>query len=82
MKRRAATPDERDSCVNLYRKVMMTMHGTEIDEVLTTLCFIVAEIGVELDHMSKEEFIANVMQQVTSAYHTCYLGKSEPKGNA
>ena len=82
MERRAATPDERDACVNLYRKVMMAMYGTEIDEVLNTLCFIVAEIGVELDHMSKEEFIANVVEQVTSAYNTCYLGKSEPKGNA
>jgi len=61
---------------------MYAMDGKGIDEILNTLCFIIADLGTDIDNMSKQEFIANVVNQVSGAYDTCYLGKSEPEGNA
>jgi hypothetical protein len=52
------------------------------DEVLNTLCFMLADIAVDELDMSKQEFIANVVNQVSSAYDTCYLGRAEPQGEA
>lgn len=78
---RPATPEERDNCVQLYRSIGKAMDGYDVDAIMNTLCFMVAEIGTDLD-MSKQEFIASVVNQLSNAYDTCYLGKCEPEGEA
>jgi len=81
MVRRGATPEESRNCIKLYRKLNEMMGEYDVDVVMNTLCFIIADMGVELD-MNKQVLIANVVEQVSSAYNTCYLGKAEPQGEA
>lgn len=70
MSNRGATPQEREDCVKLYRAVGELLEKYDVDVILNTLCFIVAEQGVHIN-MTKREFIAQVVDQISSAYHTC-----------
>lgn len=65
-----ATPEQREECIRLYKKVHEVIHGQDIDNILNTLCFIVADVGTELE-MDKKTFIASVVEQVSSAYDAC-----------
>jgi len=67
--------------MKLYRALAEVLADRDIDAALNTMCFMVAEIGTDLS-MSKQAFIAQIVDQVSSAYDTCYLGKSEPQGEA
>ena len=82
MEKRGATPEEREACLQIYKRVMLVLHGHSIDEILNTLCFVLADVAVDELDVSKQVFIANVVEQVSSAYDTCLLGRMEPKGNA
>lgn len=81
MSKRGATKQEREDCMRLYRALGKTITDYDIDAVLNTMCFVVAELGTDLD-MSKQAFIAQVVEQLSSAYDTCYLGRAEPQGEA
>lgn len=81
MKRKGATSEERDECILFYRKVNKVMDDYDFDVVMNTLCFIIGEVGPALN-MSKQAFIANVVNQISSAYDMTYLSNSEPQGEA
>jgi len=81
MRKRNSTKQEREDCMKLYRALAEVLTDRDIDAALNTMCFMVAEIGTDLN-MSKQAFIAQIVDQVSSAYDTCYLGKSEPQGEA
>lgn len=76
MSNRGASPIEREACVKLYRALGQNLEEYDSDVVLNTLCFIVAEYGAQVD-MTKREFIAQVVEQISSAYDTCNVLKGE-----
>ena len=81
MRNRPATPDEVKECKDVYKKILEAMDGHDITAILNILCFVVAELGEDLD-MSKQEFVAQVVEQVSSAYDMFRLANSKPQGEA
>lgn len=81
MSNRKATLQEREECKQIYRGVLEIMDGKDYDAILNTLCFIVAELGVDLE-VSKQKFVAQVVEQVSSAYDMHKLLGAKPQGEA
>lgn len=81
MKHRPATDEEKDECKIIYRKLARVVDGHHTHAVLNTLCFVLADVGVELE-VDKEVFLEEVMKQLSSAYDMCYLSNAIPQGEA
>lgn len=81
MKHRPATDDEKDECKIIYRKLARAVNGHHTHAVLNTLCFVLADVGVELE-VGKEVFLEEVIKQLGSAYDMCYLSSATPQGEA
>lgn len=71
MNKKGATPEERDACLKLYRKFGEVMEHEDYDTILNTLCFIIGDLGVDLN-TNKRTFIALVVEQVSSAYDLAF----------
>lgn len=81
MSNRGATPSELKECKEIFSAIDKAMDGKKYDAILNTLCFVVGNLGPEID-MSKQEFIAQVVNQVSSAYDMTNLYDAEPEGEA
>lgn len=73
--------EERDACVLLYRKVGSIIDREDYDVILNTLCFIMGELGTELD-VDKREYIAKIVEQVSGSYDLFLLAQMKPEGEA
>lgn len=81
MNNRPATPQEMKECKEIYQGFLEVMDGKDYDSILNILCFTLGELGVDLE-MTKQKFIARAVEQISSAYDTHKLAKSEPEGEA
>lgn len=81
MSHKPATPQEMKECRELYKGILSAMDGKDYDAILNTLCFIMAELGVELD-LTKQRFIAKTVERISSAYDMHKLLGAEPEGEA
>ena len=81
MNNKPATKKEMEECKEIYKGFLEVMDGKDYDAILNTMCFVMAELGTELD-MTKQKFIAKTVDQISSAYDMHKLASSKPEGEA